>query len=218
VASLAKAAKCIGLSGTVSVVRDFFGHRTPTPAPLSVRTQLLLLQGSHVHLNFIRTAALNDMLLRRVDAALQGARALYAAAGIGIGRIRRFAPIHGGFEIIMGDDVALDLFDSWSAPGDAVDVFLALSIAGPSGGKSPIDGSCDKDGKDSGMVVAVVDAGGPVLLATAITHELGHYLGLVHDTNPANLMFASAPNGGQLGPSQAATMKDHCFMRGGCAT
>lgn len=213
-ASLRKAAQCIGLSGEIKIVRDFFGYLTGAPKPLSLLDQVRLVQGKHIHLNLIRTAALPATSLPTIDGGLQFMRDVYATVGIGVGRILRFHTPFGGYEIIVDDDVAKDLFDSCSVNNDGIDVFLCLSIVGPSVGKTPTPGSCDKDGKDSGSIIGVLDSGS--LIGLTFAHEVGHYLGLEHDTNPANLMFPGAPNGAQLSGGQGGAMKSHCMMRDGC--
>lgn len=216
-ASLRKAAQCIGLSGQISIIRDFYGYWTGAPKPLSLLTQVRLLQGKHIHLNLIRTASFNDSLLEQIDSALQFMRDTYATVNVGVGRIRRFLPAHGGYEIIVDNDVARDLFDSWSVPGDGIDVFLVISIVGTAVGISPTPGSCDKDGKDSGVAIGVFDRGTD--LGTTFAHEIGHYLGLEHEDDlPDNLMFTSAPNGGKLYGGQGGVMRLHCSMKPGCQT
>jgi hypothetical protein len=214
-ASLRKAVQCIGLSGEIRIVRDFFGYWTGAPKPLSLLNQLTLLQGKHVHLNLIRTATLLDTQLKAVDAGVQFMRDVYATVGVGVGRIKRFFLGAGGYEIVVSADIEADLFSTYSVPNDGVDVFLCLAIVGPAIGSTPTPGSCDKDGKESGSLIGVMDSGR--YLGTTFAHELGHYFGLVHDTNPANLMFPTVPNGGQLGGGQGAKMKTHCFMRNGCS-
>jgi Metallo-peptidase family M12B Reprolysin-like len=215
VASVRKAAQCIGLSGEIRIVRDFFGYWTGAPKALSLLNQVKLLKGKHVHLNLIRTAGLPNAQLKAVDAGLQFMRDVYATVGLGVGRIKRYFLGAGGYEIVVSKEIATDLFDSYSVSNDGIDVFLCLTIVGPAIGMTPTPGSCDKDGKDSGSLIGVVDSGTD--LGTTFAHELGHYFGLVHDTNSANLMFPSAPNGGQLGGGQGAKMKSHCFMRNGCS-
>jgi hypothetical protein len=216
-ASLRKAAQCLGLTGGFSVAHDFFGfwRGTPTGAIVSVGRQITLLQGRHLHLNAIRTYPFNDAMLGQIDQAIQFARDIYAPAQIGIGRVQHWKVNQGGYEIIMSEDVALDLWDSWSAPADGIDAFFVLLLAGPESGRSPEDGSCDKDDKDSGLCVGVFD--NPTTLGPALAHEIGHYLGLGHeDELPGNLMFPSVPNGGTLYGGQIGIIKNHCFMRAGC--
>lgn len=223
-ASLRKAAQCIGLTGPISVVHDFFGFRLGTPAGTSVSLsrQLQLLQGKHVHLNVIRTAPFDDTLLARIDAALQIARDRYAPYSVGIGRIRHFHVPQGGYEIVVSMEVAWELWDSWSAPGDGIDGFFTYMFGDPdAGGISPTDGSCDKDDKESGFLIGILDYPTNPGLGTAIAHELGHYLGLDHEDDlPENLMFPgydkNSPqtlDGGQVG-----AIKLHCAMRPGCVS
>jgi hypothetical protein len=221
VASLRKAAQCIGLTGPVSLVHDFFGFFLGTPAgtTVSVRRQVRLLQGKHFHLNVIRTAPFNDALLARIDIALQLARDVYAPVSVGIGRIQHYSVPQGGYEIIMSEGVAFDLWDSWSVPNDGIDAFIPYSLAGEPSGRSPEDGSCDKDDKDSGLLVGVLDNTSNLALGQALAHELGHYLGLGHeDDDGNNLMFPSVVNGGQLSGGQVGAIKLHCAMRAGCTT
>jgi hypothetical protein len=53
--SIRQIASCIGLSGNLSIIGDFFGYtRVPSGAPLSLLTQVRRLQQRHIHLNLIR--------------------------------------------------------------------------------------------------------------------------------------------------------------------
>lgn len=218
-ASLRTAAQCIGLSGQFSLIRDFYGYRTKVSVPLSLLTQLRLLQGKHVHLNLVRTAIFSLSQQKEIDFGLQTMRNIYAAVNVGIGRIQRFF-IPPGHEVIDGDSEAKDLWDEFSVPNASIDVFLVRVISGSSSGKSPTPGSCDKDSKnDSGCVIAVEDNtdGIGVTLGQAIAHEVGHYLGLEHEEKlPENLMFTSILNGGKLYGGQGGVMVLHCSINGGC--
>jgi hypothetical protein len=207
-------AQCIGITGRFGVVRDFFGHITGAPQPLSVLTQVRLLQGKHVHLNLIRTYPFNSAQLRTIDQAVLVMRGIYGTVGIGVGRVKHYGLNAGGYEIIPDHAIAADLSASYSGPGDAIDVFVVLAITGPSAGISPLDGSCDKDDKDSGVVVGLLDT--QALLGVAMAHEVGHYLGLPHAANTDNLMYESDAGGRGLSGGQAGAMKLHCAMRSGC--
>jgi hypothetical protein len=215
-ASIRKQANCIGLSGQVSIVRDFFGYWTGLPKPLSLLTQVRLLQGKHVHLNLIRTYPFSFAEFQGIDAGLQFMREVYATVNVGVGRIKHYNINQGGYEIIVDTDVAFDLMNSWSGPGDGIDVFLVLLIVGNAIGKSPTPGSCDKDAKNaSGSVIGVFDSG--IDIGTTLAHEVGHYLGLEHETGlPDNLMYPQAPNGGKLYAGQGGVMRIHCAAKPGC--
>ncbi len=217
-ASLKKAAQCIGIAPDFRVVKDFFGYVTGAPKTLSLLTQMRLLQGKHIHLNIIRTANFKLAELKRIDAAIQFAREVYGPVGIGIGRISRFRVPQGGYEIIMDWDVALDLWDSWSADNDGIDAFFCFYLNGPESGRSPEPGSCDKDGKDSGLFVGVLDnlVKGQESLGHALAHEIGHFLDLAHDDDQQNIMYKSVPNGAQLRGGQVGAIRLHCSMRGAC--
>lgn len=219
--SLRATAQCIGLSGRISVVRDFFGYRTKGTGPLSLRTQMRLLQGKHIHLNLIRTASFDVSQQKEIDFGLQVMRNIYATVNVGVGRIQRFF-IPPGYEVIDGDSEAHDLWNEYSVSNASIDVFLVRVISGDSSGKSPVDGSCDKDSKDdSGCVIPVEDNTDclGLTLGQAIAHEVGHYLGLEHeDELPDNLMFTSVLNGGKLYGGQGGVMVIHCSVNGGCRT
>lgn len=216
-ASLRKAAQCVGLSGPFSVNRDFFGYWSRVPTTLSLLKQIRLLQGKHIHLNLIRTAFFNDTQIAQIDAAVQFVRDSFASVNVGVGRVSRFFVNQGGYEIIMAEDVALDLWDSWSVPNDGIDAFLCYYLNGAASGRSAEPGSCDKSGKDSGLVVGVLD--NPNTLGLALAHEIGHFLGLAHEDDlPNNLMYPSVPNGGQLYGGQGGAMRLHCSMRASCQT
>jgi hypothetical protein len=215
--SLRKAAQCVGVTGAFSVLHDFFGFWLGSPSGMnvSIRRQVELLRGKHIHLNVITTATFDDSHRAQMDAAVQQTRDIYAPHAIGIGRIGHFSVPQGGYEIIMAEDVALEMWDTWSAPNDGLDGFFCYTLAGPDSGRSPENGSCDKTDKESGLVVGVLDNG--ALLGLALAHEIGHYLDLGHEDDlPGNLMFPSVPNGGTLYGGQVGIIKNHCLMRGGC--
>jgi len=220
VPSIVKTAQCIGLSGRVSIRRDFFGYWTALDTSLSLRAQVRLLQGKHIHLNLIRTAVITAAHSRELDYALQTMRRIYATVNIGIGRVRRYN-IPPGREVIDGKSAAHDLWNAYGVDNDGIDVFLAASVVGNSVGMAPEDGgSCDKSSKDdSGCVIGLDDNadGVGVTMGQALAHEVGHFLGLEHEDGlPDNLMFPTVPNGGKLYGGQGGAMVLHCAIRGGC--
>src|SRR4051812_36256568 len=119
-ASMKKMANCIGLSGQVSVVRNFFGYWTGIHKDLSVLTQVRLLQGNHIHLNLIRAYPFTFADYQKIDTGLQFMRDVYATMNFGVGRIKHYNINQGGYEIIVDDEIALDLMNSWSGPGDGI--------------------------------------------------------------------------------------------------
>lgn len=221
-ASLIASVRCIGLSGRVSIISDFYGYRTKVPVSLSLLAQVRLLQGKHIHLNLIRTASFDISKQKEIDFGLQVMRNIYATVNMGVGRIQRFF-IPPGHEVIDGHDEAQDLWNEFSVPNASIDVFLVRLIPGKVNGMSPTGGgSCDKDSKnDSGCVIDVEDSFDALglTLGQNIAHEVGHYLGLEHeDALPDNLMFHTTPNGGKLYGGQGGVMVLHCSVNGGCRT
>ncbi len=220
-ASLKKAANCIGLAGPISVTIDFFGYRTGARlSSLSLGAQIRLLRGRHIHLNLIRTAAFTYDQQKEIDVALQVARRIYATVGLGIGRIKRFV-IPPGYEVINDHSEAQDLWNDYNGPAGAIDVFLALSMLDGKKGMAPDSGgSCDKDSKDdSGCVIPVESNADGIgyTLGQAIAHEVGHFLNLEHEEGlPDNLMFPTVPNGGKLYAGQGGAMALHCSINNGC--
>jgi hypothetical protein len=222
VESLKQMASCIGLSGNISILRDFFGYITGAPKDLSLLTQIGLLKGPHVHMNLIRVGSdqFTNADEQEIDAAVQFTRDTYATVGLGIGRVQRFfitTADANGRDNIDNDAEAEALTDEWTVPNDAMDIFFVLTYTGTTIGLSRVDGSCDKDAKGmDGSVVAI--EGGFAVTGFVLAHEAGHYLGLSHAAvaNTANLMNPTVPNGGNLTAAQGTNMRDHCFVRPAC--
>lgn len=206
--SLRALAQCIGAlspPGEFSVARHLFGYEW-RPRPLtaqgltraglqiSLREQIALLKGPHVHLNLIRVGfeffEAGD--LRHLDRALATARSVFAAVGVGIGRVRPYfisdaqsAEVGVVSSWIAFDDQAAELTDMFKVDNDALDVFLVLNWGIFSSqttlGRSAVDGPCDKelDACDmSGLVVSFTST--PTTTGLTLAHEMGHYLGLPH--------------------------------------
>lgn len=226
-ASLRSLAACIGVTGEFTAVGDFFGYASPPPWPLapsgqtvnlpsslSLLTQMKRIQQPHFNINVIRVGSFSNGLLapddeQNVDTSVDLARGIYAAEGIGIGRVERWWHIPGvdtGYETIDSDGEASDLVDEFSVGNNGIDVFVVLSYVGDTVGIAPVKG----DG-------VVVESRETDFLGTARTfsHELGHFFGLNHKNNrPDNLMCQSQfadpmPGSTLLNSDQTETIKRH---------
>ena len=211
------------------MVGHFFGYASPPPwnlAPsqanlpqsLSVLTQMKRVQQTYFNLNLIRVGAssfdglLNAIDEENLDCAVQISRDIYAAAGIGIGRVERWWMIQStSYETIDDDCEAEDLVDEYTVPNNGVDCFFVPVYVGSTNGIMPDDG-------------VVVESRENNFLGTARTmaHELGHYFDLGHQNgSPNNLMcqtkFANPmPGSAQLSSSQIDTIKEQDAMRDPC--
>jgi len=233
-ASLRQLAACIGLDQTnFKVVGDFFGYASPPPwdqAPsqdnlpqsLSLLTQMKRLRQKHFHLNLIRVGASDDGLLpavdeQNVDCAVQIIRGIYAAFGIGIGRVERgwFIPAsdNTGYDVIDDDGEASDLVYDFSFDNNGIDCFFVPVYVGTTVGFTPAKGD--------GVVVELREND---YLGTARTlgHELGHYFGLGHQNDkPNNLMCQTSkanpmPGSVQLSSDQISDIKDEDDIKSSC--
>ncbi len=229
-ASLKQLARCIGLSGDISIIRDFYGYtRVPTGKQLSLLTQARrLLNGPHIHLNLIRVGTnengwFSDSGEQTIDGAVQMMRDIYATVNIGVGRVERYSITvaqANGRQNIDSDDEAQTLTEEWTVPNDALDVFFVQRYYGTTGGISEIGGSCDKNAKRFTGCVVTIEMG-PSATGRTLAHEIGHYLGLPHQDLLFNLMTQSKFTGGvgfNLTDEQGQEMREHCFIQPVCST
>ncbi len=195
-----------GISGDVSVLRDFFGfrrRRVPTDPVATERAEVRALQqidaiqGRHLHINHIcigwlweASDADRDTGLEKMDYAIYRTRRIYAPAGLGIGRVELWwinQDNADGFDDIGSRDECDELFERVTVDNNAMDCFVVrtVSASGFVGRAADIPGDDEKGGKDDGVLAGGIDRGGGFTLgwerfARTYAHEIGHYLGLEH--------------------------------------
>ena len=242
--SLRQVATCIGLPASFSVRRDFYGFWTgaiPTvtggTATLSLRQQLGLLRGPHIHLDVIHVGAVDADDDATIDGAVHVCRTVYATVGLGVGRVRRFSisvAAAGGRDVIDSATEKNALLGAWTASSPGIDVFMVTDITYDSvvGSAGYIPANCgDQPASDTDGVI--VDVNQPAAaVARTFTHEVGHFLGLSHTcgevsgTPPCatpcqttNLMTQSgcaAASALVLTATQGTKMRCHFMVRPGC--
>ena len=241
-ASIKTLAACIGLSGQLSIVRDFFGYATGAPEPLSLLLQARRLRGKHIHVNLIRVGVENFTLAdeQELDFAVLKLREIYAQDNVrlGVGRVLRcFIPEAQAETLAIFNSVIVansqtgDLTDAFSGPDGALDAFFVLDITTSLLGRSDVDGDCDKSYDVLYMTGSVISMEStPAQTARTLAHELGHYLGLSHTGGlgsgdfPFSLMTKTGDIADKTKPldsvyvsaEEGANMRDHCFVNPGC--
>jgi len=194
--SVRELATCLNIvestPGQMSIEQDFFGYLARGDVgPLSLRTQMQLVQGPHIDLNLIRVANENFTFAneQQIDAAVEIMRTIYAAQGVGVGRVLRYYIteaeanqlfIYNSTMLIDAQAEALTI--AYTVQNKGIDVFLLLQwdpIPGGTVGLSPVGGTCDKH-DDCTMTGSVVSLETGPNTGAVLAHEVGHYLGLSH--------------------------------------
>ena len=204
---------CLGKTGPASVLPDIFGFNW-APSRLSLKRQLQLMKGTHLHMNFITVGDFAPADWNVTYQAVQIARDIYAQVDLGIGRIQWYSINGSG---VLDKDDAEDLTSDWTVPNDGHDVFVVRQMTGGADGRSAVDGGCDKNGKGwSGSVVSLNS--GANNAGNTFAHEIGHYLGLDHVPDSGNFIGGNGGSNSWTGifSWQGDEMKQHCWMRAGC--
>lgn len=223
------AENCLGLSGTISVRTGVYGYIWgDMDRELNLRQHLNLIQGPSCNLCLILvghepdfSGAFSQANTRRMQAAIDVARGIYAQVGVGIRKLDwRYIPSAeaGGYTVVDGAE-ATDLTEDYSGPPGSLDVFFVSNVTDASGW-SKVDGPCNKDAK--GRTGSVLELSSTDLVTGIVLgHEVGHYLGLPHAGDITNLMGDDSDGDGigsinssslNLSNSQGNTMKDHCSI------
>jgi hypothetical protein len=228
-------------SGAISLKRDLMGYSraksTMGPLNISILSHVRAIQGPHFHMNLIRVGTVelggwfNAEEEMVIDGALQVVRNIFAAADLGIGRVRHYhIPLHqaGEYAVIETSDEAEDLAcEGWGVDDDALDVFIVRQAwsgeKGPDDGRAPVGGPCEKaDAKGMAGAVIALDGNAAIMgknmipdVGRTLAHEIGHYFGLGHADTHSNLMTPGV-TGADLTPFQVTVLREHCFVRKGC--
>jgi len=220
---------CLNLSGNISIRRDVYGYIWgDLNRELSLKEHIELIQGPSCNLCLFLVGHEPDFSgeftqanTRRMQAAIDVARGIYAQVGFGIRKLYwRYIPSGeaGGYTVVDASE-ATDLTEDYSGPNDGLDVFFVTNVTDASGW-SNVDGPCDKDAKGrTGSVLELSNSDS--ITGIVLGHEVGHYLGLEHAGDITNLMGDDSDGDGigsingtslNLSNNQGDTMKEHCSV------
>jgi len=201
--------------------------------PLSVKRHLKRIKGTAFNLSIFLVGHETDFSgeftvenTLRMQAAVDVMREIYAQVDLGVRKLywlRIPSDQADGHEVVDFWE-ATDLTWDFSGNNDGIDVFIVTEIT-DAGGWSTVNGPCDKNAlfvkTGAVMELGSSDQFTGVLMA----HEVGHYLGLEHGDDIANVMGEDPDNDGVgeinsgstgLTSDQGDIMKSHCSIRSSC--
>jgi hypothetical protein len=204
-------------------MRHVFGFFFNPGVDLSLRAQLRLIRGKTINLNLILVGdnkfSFEDW--KEMQYAIQFTRNIYGVVALGVRELRWLgisSDEAGSYQTINSGSEAHDLTDDWNGPDSAfLDVFVVRAMKGADGW-SAIGGPCSKDDKDE-MTGSVVSLNGLFdNSGNTFAHEIGHYLGLKHISDPDNFIGNDGASNSNtaIKPSQGTTMKKHCLVKDVC--
>jgi hypothetical protein len=199
------------------------------PTRRSLRRQLETVSGPGVDLVLFLvghepdwSGSVTPAQAARLQYAAQVARDIWAQKGFGLRRLEwgHLTPELAGNRVFISTIFeGIQLTHKISGRPGAIDVFAVQGMASLAG-RSPKPGPCDKTTllNMNGCLISLESSG--QYLGIAIAHEVGHYLGLGHETDQRNLMhgpvwFAEVDTTTEmleLTDAQVATMKEHCMV------
>lgn len=231
------ASNCLGLSGSFSVVGNFFGYVYGTPRrQMSLKRQMELAKGKAFNLSIIFVGHRPDFSgqvsrndAERVQFGLQKMREIYGQVNLGIRKLywSHITPEDAGsYTFINSSSEGNDLTNDFYGENDGLDVFWVPGM-NPSDGWGPgSKGTCDKSDKDDWTGVVCELGLSEEFTGVLVAHEVGHYLGLDHGTDINNFMGTDTNNDGigettanstGITSAQGNKMRNHCYVKSSCS-
>lgn len=207
-----------------------FGGTVDAPTKRSLKRHLQTVSGPSIDVVIFLVGHRPDFsgVVSREEAtklqyAVQVARAIWQQRDFGIRRVEwgTISPeLAGDLPNIQNIFEAVLLTIEFSGRSGAIDLF-AVQTMGEAVGRSPKNGPCSKDSPVtmSGCLLELTED--PQFTGVGVAHEMGHYLGLGHESDENNMMhgptsvFGKCNTGPQmieLTSAQADDMKDHCMV------